>query len=78
MKILSANANGMRYGNSEKISQHISFCKRNKVNILLLIEINSKWNSISKDIMKNRLKELRRGVDIVFADSKTHEVTKSD
>ena len=68
----------MRYGNSEKIVQYIDFCKRNKIDISLLIETNLKQNSITKDIMKNRLKELGRGVDIVFADSKAHAVTKSD
>ena len=68
----------MRYRNSEKIVQYIDFCKRNKFDISLLIEINSKQNSITKDIMKNRLKELGRGVDIVFADSKAYKVTKLD
>ena len=64
--------------NIEKVTQFIDFNKKNKIDLVMLIEINSKQIMITKDKMASRLNKLGRGRQVIFANSKAHQITESD
>ena len=68
----------MRIKDNEKIQQLIDFCEKNKVNVVQAIETNSKWNTITKSIIRQKFARLGRSLEIVFADSKVHSTTKNN
>ena len=70
--------NGMQIKDDKKIQQLIEFYLKYSVDIVLIIEPNIKWTSITEDIMKRKIKELRRNLEMIVADSKAHQTTKND
>ena len=74
---MSLNVNGLRPEQNEKVMQLIDYVKRNSVNIALLIETNMKQMTNIVDRMRNKLKELGRNTQIIYADSKAYSTINS-
>ena len=55
----------------------IEFCKKNKVDLVILTKINSKWTTIT-DIIISKIKELGRETICYYADSKVYNTIKTD
>ena len=50
----------------------IDFYLKYSVDIVLIMELNTKQISVTEDIMKRKMKELRRNLEIIVADSKAY------
>ena len=72
------NTNGFRCNNNKKIDQMIDFCKRNKVDLVILIERNLKLITKTIDFILAKIKEFGRETECFYADSKVYEITNSD
>ena len=48
--------NGFREKYAEKIEQMIEFCKNNKIDVVILSEINRKWTTRTTHIMSSKMK----------------------
>ena len=58
--------------------QFIEFMTKNKVNIALLKETNTKQSTEVMDKIDRKLHELGRNTQAIYADSKSHNTTNSD
>ena len=54
----------------------IEFCKTNQINIAILTETITKWNTINTEKINHKMKELDWNIEIIFADSKDYSYTK--
>ena len=57
-RILSININEMRIKDKRKIQQMIDFSIKNKIDIIMITETNSKWIIVMENIIKNKMKRL--------------------
>ena len=77
-RILCLNTNGFRSDQDKKITQFLEFCARNEIDIVILIETNSKWDTVTKEKMERKLKELGRSTIVYFTNSNVYKMTNSD
>ena len=68
----------MRCCINEKILQLAEFFERNKVDVVFITKLNTKWTTKSHDMIINRLKGLGRSLEIIVANSKAHYTIDSD
>ena len=67
---MSINANSFSRKNAENIDQMIEFCKNNRIDIVMISEMNFKWTTRTKDLMSYKMKALGRETRCHYADSK--------
>ena len=75
IQILSINSKGCNPNNEEKIEMLIESIKRLQLDVVLLNEVNTKWNSVNKDKMEQKMKQIDRGILVKTADSKQWNTT---
>ena len=68
----------MRIKDEIKIQQIIDFSIKNKIDMIMITETNSKWMIVMENIMKNKMKRLGRNIELIVTDSKAHNTIKRD
>ena len=56
----------------------IEFVSKQEIDIVIIIETNLKWTTLTESIMMNKMKNLGKGTEFSFADSKAHKTIKSN
>ena len=68
----------MRIKDEIKIQQIIDFSIKNKIDMIMITETNSKWMIVIENIMKNKIKRLDRNIKLIVSNSKVHNIIKRD
>jgi len=68
----------MRIKDEIKIQQIIDFSIKNKLDMIMITETNSKWMIVMENIMKNKMKRLDRNIKLIVSNSKVHNIIKRD
>ena len=68
----------MRIKDEIKIQQIIDFSIKNKIDMIMITETNSKWMIVMENIMKNKMKRLDRNIKLIVSNSKVHNIIKRD
>ena len=72
------NLYGLLPCNEEKYNMLIQSCKNKQINVMIISEPNAKQNTINKERIHWKLRELHRNIKIEFADSNNHKITNLD
>ena len=68
----------MRSKDNEKMQQFKYYCNNKKIDIAMIIEMNSKQITIIISMMKQKIIKLGKRVELAFTDSKVHKTTKNN
>ena len=68
----------MRIKDEIKIQQIIDFSIKNKIDMIMITETNSKRKIVMENIMKNKMKRLDRNIKLIVSNSKVHNIIKRD
>ena len=68
----------MRIKDEIKIQQIIDFSIKNKIDMIMITETNSKWMIVMENIMKSKMKRLDRNIKLIVSNSKVHNIIKRD
>jgi len=78
MRILSLNIKGCRLNNNQRIREIREAMEKKQIDVALLCEANTKWNTRNIDKIENEMKELGRGTTCITADSNQWKMTTKD
>ena len=78
VRLLSINPHGCVPNNEVKMGMLKEALKRLQIDILLMNEVNTKWNTLNISRMERQMKEVDREHNIVVADSREWETTPGD
>ena len=78
IRVLSLNVKEFNTTNKEKLYHLITECQKREIDMALLNKMNTKWTSVIKSSMKYKLSSLDKNVEVLFADSDEHKMTKNN
>ena len=78
IRILSLNMKGFNTTNKEKLHHLITEYQKREIDIEFLNKTNTKWTSVMKSSMKHKLSSLDKNIEVLFADSNEHKMTKNN
>ena len=69
IRIMSLNVKGLDPWKYEKIERFIESSNQNQIDIMMVSEVNVKWNPVNLDRMEQQMKRLGREATVYAADS---------
>ena len=70
IRILAINPNGYKLNNMVKMSHLMTAIKNYEIDVVMMNETNTKWDTVNISKMERRMKRVSRGAQIITADSK--------
>ena len=61
-----------------KITQFVEYFTKNKLDIVMITETNSKWDTRTIEKIKFKMKEIGRNIQVTYIVSKAYNTTRSD
>ena len=70
IRILALNPNGYKPNDIVKMSHLMTAIKNYEIDVVMMNETNTKWDTVNISKMERRMKRVSRGAQIITADSK--------